>query len=351
MSRTVRVSASKSYDVIIENGSLPRVGEAFLEIGRGKTVCVVSDDKVHPLYGEMVENSLLSAGYKVEKFIIPNGEASKTPENYLRLVSFLAQRALSAGDTVAALGGGVVGDLAGFASATYRRGIGFVQLPTTLLAAVDSSVGGKTAVDLPQGKNLLGAFYQPELVLLDCDTFKTLEKSTFTDGCAEVIKYGMIRDKSLFERLSDTSKAASEDVIYRCVEIKRDVVEADERDTGLRKILNFGHTVGHAIESLSDFGITHGSAVAIGMSVMTAACVKNRLCGEGCLARLTDLLNAYGLPTKTDFTARELANAMTADKKRSGDTIDLIILRDIGECGIRKTAVSELEGFIAGGLE
>lgn len=351
MSETVRVSASKCYDVVIDRNVLDEAGERIRAVNSGSTLCLVTDDTVDGLYGARVENSLAAAGYRVEKFVIPHGEESKSPENYLKLINFMAEKGLSGGDAAVALGGGVVGDLTGFAAATYRRGIGFIQLPTTLLAAVDSSVGGKTAVDLPSGKNLLGAFYQPELVLCDCETFKTLTPETFRDGCAEIIKYGMIKDAALFAKLADTSLAASEGVIRRCVEIKRDVVEADERDTGPRKLLNFGHTVGHAVELLNNYELTHGSAVAVGMAVVVRASVKLGYCGAECRDELIKLIKAYGLPTETGFTAEQLAKAMLADKKRSGKTIDLIIPETIGNCIIQKTPVEELESFVAAGLE
>ncbi len=351
MSEAVRVNVSKSYDVMIDRGVLDRAGEYIRRVNSGSVACLVTDDTVNALYAETVERSLSGAGYRVEKFVIPHGEESKNPENYLKLVRFMADNGLSGSDTAVALGGGVVGDLAGFAAATYRRGIGFVQLPTTLLAAVDSSVGGKTAVDLPEGKNLLGAFYQPELVLCDCETFKTLPHEIFHDGCAEVIKYGMIRDAELLKTLENTESAGGEAVIRRCVEIKRDVVELDERDKGPRKILNFGHTVGHAVELLSRFEITHGSAVAIGMAVITRACARRGICSEKCLGELLALLKAYSLPARCDMNAPELAAAMLADKKRSGSEIDLIVPLEIGSCEVRRAHVSELEGIIADGLE
>lgn len=350
MSEIVKVSASKCYDVVIGRGLLVEAGERIRAVNSGSALCLVTDDTVDGLYGAVVENSLAAAGYRVEKFVIPHGEESKTPENYLKLVSFMAEKGISGGDAAVALGGGVVGDLTGFAAATYRRGIGFIQLPTTLLAAVDSSVGGKTAVDLPAGKNLLGAFYQPELVLCDCDTFKTLPPETLRDGCAEIIKYGMIKDGLLFDRLTDAQSAATESIIRRCVEIKRDVVEADERDKGERKLLNFGHTVGHAVELLSNFSLTHGSAVAVGMAIVVRASVKLGCCGEECRDRLIAMIKDFGLPTETEFTAAELAKAMLADKKRAGSVVDMIIPEKIGRCVIRRTSVDALESFVAAGL-
>ncbi len=350
MNKTVKVSASREYDVVIGSGLLTEAGERIRAVNGGSALCLVSDDTVDALYGEKVENILAAAGYRVEKFVIPHGEESKTPENYLKLVSFMARKGISGGDAAAALGGGVVGDLTGFAAATYRRGIGFIQLPTTLLAAVDSSVGGKTAVDLPEGKNLMGAFYQPQLVLCDTDTFASLPEDTVRDGCGEIIKYGMIKDAGLFHSLRDIPSAMTEDVIARCVEIKRDVVQADERDKGERKLLNFGHTAGHAIELLSGYSLTHGKAVAIGMAIVVRASVKLGICGENCRDLLLEKLKSFGLPTETHHSPAEIAEAMMADKKRSGSTIDLILPEEIGRCVIRKTPVNELESFVAAGM-
>ena len=350
MSRTVTVHASGTYEVRIGRGLLADAGKEIRAVCGGSAACVVTDDRVAPLYADGVERSLAAAGYRVERFTIPNGEASKTPENVLGLIRFLAQKGLTRSDAVVALGGGVVGDLAGFAAATYRRGLGFVQLPTTLLAAVDSSVGGKTAVDLPEGKNLWGAFYQPKLVLCDCDTLATLDPAVLRDGCAEVVKYGVIRDAALFERLQDPAAASSEEVIERCVSIKRDLVELDERDEGPRKLLNLGHTVGHAVELLSGYTVTHGSAVAIGMAIIARMAAKRGLLDAVGAERIAALLHAYGLPTKTDYPAAALVKAMAGDKKRSGSRVDLIVPRRIGECAIVPTAVTELEALVRDGL-
>ena len=351
MNRTIRVEAGGGYDVVIGRGLLREAGERVRAVCRGGAVCLVSDDRVFPLYGETVTESLQAAGFRVETFVFPNGEVSKTPETWLRLTRFLAEKELDGTDAVVALGGGVVGDLAGFAAASYRRGVPLVQLPTTLLAAVDSSVGGKTAVDLPEGKNLLGAFWQPALVLCDGDTFATLPPEVRRDGCAEILKYGMLCAPELLETLLDPERAADGDVIERCVEIKRDIVQRDERDRGERKLLNFGHTVGHAVEKLSGFSVTHGCAVAVGMATVTRAAVSRGLCPAETAETLLSLLERYGLPTHTEFDAAALAQAMRADKKRAGDTVDLIVPRRAGHCEILPTPVSELEAFVAEGLE
>ena len=218
-------------------------------------------------------------------------------------------------DVIIALGGGVVGDLAGFVSSTYLRGIKFVQIPTTLLAAVDSSVGGKTAIDLKAGKNLAGAFYQPQVVLCDYSTLDTLPEEVFNDGCAEVIKYGVIASEELFEKCFKGIKENIEDIIYECVRIKRDIVAKDEFDIGMRQLLNYGHTIGHAIEACSNYEITHGSAVAIGMILITKAAVKLDICGENTLIRLEKLIKLCGLPYDTHYGVSELYEIMLSDKK------------------------------------
>jgi 3-dehydroquinate synthase len=250
---------------------------------------------------------------------------------------------------VFALGGGVVGDLAGLAAALYLRGIKLVQIPTTLLAAVDSSVGGKTAVDLDAGKNLAGAFYQPDLVICDTDTLSTLPKSEFSNGMAEVIKYAAIRDKSLYNALRPPISNLGA-VIARCVEIKRDIVSADERDKGERQLLNFGHTFAHAIEKCSGYKIVHGSAVAIGMAMMTRACLARNICGGDCLEVLLDALDAYGLPAETGYDEDALFSALLSDKKRNHDRITLVVPRGPGRCERLSVTLPKAREFLRLGL-
>ena len=273
--RTIQVNASRSYEIHIGAGLLPEAGEKIRPFCPGGLCAVVTDDIVDGLYADRLEQSLASADLRVVKFVFSHGEQGKNAENYLSLLNFLAENGLTRADCVVALGGGVPGDLAGFAAATYLRGVGFVQIPTTLLAAVDSSVGGKTAIDLPAGKNLAGAFYQPDLVLCDTDTLATLPDKQFRAGCAEVIKYAMLFDAEMFSDLMVSGPAfRPESVIARCVEFKREIVTADEFDRGCRQLLNLGHTVGHAVEKLSGFTVLHGQAVAIGMSVIARACAE-----------------------------------------------------------------------------
>lgn len=343
--KTVTVTASKTYDVLIGSGILSDLGAETAKLGKAKKIAIVSDNNVWPLYGKTASDSLENAGFSVVSFVFPGGEESKNGNTYLELLNCLAQNQLTRSDMIVALGGGVVGDLAGFAAATYLRGIRFIQVPTTLLAAVDSSVGGKTAIDLPAGKNLAGAFCQPSLVLCDIDTLNTLPEEIFRDGCAEVIKYGILYDPSLFAQLEQQGLSFDrEAVIARCVELKRDVVMEDEFDNGARMKLNLGHTIGHGVEAVSNFSISHGKAVAIGMAIVSRAsrCPHND--------RITGILKLFGLPTHTDYDSESLFKCALSDKKRSGGTVNLIIPKKIGQCDIVPTPVEKLQSFIEEGL-
>lgn len=348
--RKVTVSASNVYDIIIEKGILKSAGELVSKVISPCAAAILTDSNVEPLYADAVERSLADAGFETVRFVIPAGEGSKCAESYLAFLSFLAEHGISRSDLIVALGGGVVGDLAGFAAATYLRGVRFVQIPTTLLAMVDSSVGGKTAIDIPQGKNLVGAFYQPSLVLCDPDVLKTLPESIFNDGCAEVIKYGIINDKPLFEKLKSPIWDQIEDIIENCVKNKRDVVNADEKDTGVRQLLNLGHTAAHSIETLSSFEISHGSAVAMGTALVARAAEKMGLCPTVDTEDIIEMLRSYSLPTECPYGAREIAEIALSDKKRNGKSINLIVPFGIGNTQILKTDINDLEAFFAKGL-
>ena len=348
--KKVRVNASRVYDILIENGILDRAGELSATVKKPCRTVILSDSNVAPLYADRLEASLSSAGFEPLRFVITAGEESKSAENYLSLLSFLAENRITRSDCLFALGGGVVGDLCGFCAATYLRGIEFIQIPTTLLAMVDSSVGGKTAIDIPEGKNLVGAFYQPSLVICDSYVLDTLPDTVFADGCAEVIKYGVINDRELYERLRDPIRPQIEEVIERCVCDKRDVVDADERDTGVRQLLNLGHTAAHSIEVLSHFEISHGSAVAIGMAIIMRAAVSLGLCAEDELCDLIDMLKAYGLPVRCSYSARELAEIAMGDKKRTGGEITLVMPYAIGDSRLYRVRIDTLEDIFRRGL-
>ena len=349
--KTITINTSRTYDVLIGQDLLDQVGTYTLERIHPSAVAILSDDTVDKLYGDRVRASFLHTGVRVVSYVFPHGEASKNIRTYAAILNFLAEAKLSRSDLIVALGGGVVGDLAGFAAATYLRGIQLVQIPTTLLAAVDSSVGGKTAIDLDAGKNLAGAFCQPSLVVCDYNTLSTLPSAYFRDGCAEVIKYGMLGDAAFFASLQETMiEKQLETVIATCVSMKRDIVMGDEFDTGTRQLLNFGHTFGHAIEANSRFTISHGSAVAIGMAVMTRAAVKQGLCGSDVLEALLSILKQYQLPTTTAFSAEDLYATTCSDKKISGPSIRLVVPVAIGNCILQSVPVSEVRNWLELGL-
>ena len=348
---TIEVNASKHYTVEIDSGLLPGLGPRIAALGGAQRVCIVSDSNVWPLYGAAADASLHAAGLETCAFVFPAGEASKNGATYLELLTFLAENRLSRSDILVALGGGVVGDLTGFAAATYQRGIRFVQVPTTVLAAVDSSVGGKTAIDLPAGKNLAGAFCQPSLVLCDIDCLATLPDDIFRDGCAEVIKTAILFDEPLFMELVRSGlNFDREAVIAACVRHKRDIVVADEFDRGQRNLLNLGHTFGHAAERLSDFSLSHGKAVAIGTALAARCAVSLGLADQGTATRIMWLLEKFGLPIFTHYSSKALANAALSDKKRSGDSVKLILPKAVGRCAIFPTPIRELESIIQAGL-
>lgn len=349
--QTITVNASRSYCVQIGPGLLDRVGELSAPLVQGRKAAVVSDSNVWLLYGTQVERSLTQAGFQVSVFQFPAGESSKNTATLLELLTFLAREGLSREDPVFALGGGVTGDMGGLAAALYLRGVPCIQLPTTLLAMVDSSVGGKTAVDLPEGKNLVGTFTQPHLVLCDTLTLQTLPAPVMAEGWAEVIKYGMIRSPELLQRLAGEDPAGDlEWVIAHCVTIKRDVVGTDERDTGERQLLNFGHTIGHAIERCGGYSIYHGEGVAMGMAIMTRACVREGLCPKECWTVLESLLDRFHLPKTCSMDKKDLLEAARADKKRRGDAITLIQPEKLGTCVLNKTDYGALSRILERGM-
>lgn len=344
------VQTAKPYSILLERGLLAQTGKHCLPLfPTGTRAMVISDSNVFPLYGETVMDSLRQAGYEACSCVFPAGEQSKllsTVETFFRA---LGENGFTRSDFIVALGGGVTGDMAGFAAATFLRGIDFVQIPTTLLAQVDSSVGGKTGVDLPFGKNLVGAFHQPRLVLIDPDTLSTLPPHFFADGMGEVIKYGCIRRPALFKYLmEEDAREHLEEVIYECVDCKRQVVEADALDKGERMILNFGHTLGHALEKLHGFsGLSHGEAVGIGMVLISKAAERAGLTAPGTSGKIVTLLERYHLPTATDRNMDELAKATALDKKSAGKNLRLILLHDIGDAYIYTIPAADLQMFLS----
>ena len=343
----IDVKASTNSSVLVGENILSSIGQKLLGLKRpGTKVAIISDDNVFPLYGEMVTDSLKSAGFIPVSYTFAHGESSKNLQTYANVLSFLAKERITRSDILVALGGGVVGDLTGFCAASFLRGIPFVQIPTTILAAVDSSVGGKTAVDLPEGKNLVGAFHQPSLVLCDTKTFSTLDARQVACGYAEIIKYGVMCDEELFASLENRC-LTMEEIITRCVEIKRDVVEMDEFDTGERKKLNLGHTIGHAIEILNDFSLNHGEAVACGMVAMAHIAENSGFVMERISDRLIPLLNAYGLPSCCPNHAMEIFSVAASDKKTEGSRITLVIPTKIGDCMLKTVSLQEFSEMLS----
>ncbi|MCI7768375.1 MAG: 3-dehydroquinate synthase [Oscillospiraceae bacterium] len=348
---TITVNASVKYDVIIGGGLLECCGGYIKNVTIADKIAVISDDNVSGIYLDRVKKSLTEAGFEVHSFIFPHGETSKCSDTLNKIYGFLAMNHFTRTDCIAALGGGVTGDMAGYASATYLRGMDFVQLPTSLLAQVDSSVGGKTAIDIPEGKNLVGAFKQPKLVLCDTDALRTLPKDFLIDGMGEVVKYAMIKSAPLFDILMkhdiDSIWEVMEDIITRCVTIKRDVVEADEFDKGERMLLNFGHTLGHSIEQYYHYtGISHGRAVAKGMEMITFLSEKKNLCRNGLTDQLLACLKKYCLDISVEPEAKDLGGACLNDKKRAGSCISVIICSDIGVSSPVKMTVEDFDKFL-----
>ena len=350
--RSVTVKTSATYEVLIGSGLLQKAGEAVKKVISPCKAAIVTDSTVVHLYEETVRKSLTEAGFSVCTFVFPAGEASKNIHTLSHLLEFLAKEEMTRTDMIVALGGGVTGDLAGFGAAVYLRGIPFVQIPTTFLAAIDSSVGGKTAVDLEAGKNLAGAFYQPKLVLCDTDVLQTLPEVVFADGIAEALKYGVLGDAALFEKIAGGDfRQDLEEIIETCVSMKRDVVEEDEFDTGKRQLLNLGHTFGHAIEQKSHFQMTHGHAVAIGMHLIAKAAEAKGIAEKGTAAAIAKALEQNQLPKETEFSPAEVAEGTLRDKKRRGGTIRFVFPKKIGACGIVKIPVEEVEALAKMAME
>ena len=339
----------RSYPIIIEKGLINRVSEEIRKVYKGKKIFIITDDNVNKYYGGKISEELKVSDFEVKLLSLKPGEETKNfntlPIVYNELLDFNLTRS----DLIIALGGGVIGDLAGFVASTYLRGVDFVQIPTSLLAQVDSSVGGKVAVDLDRGKNLVGSFYHPKCVLIDPDVLNTLEDRFFIDGMAEVIKYGCIKDKEFFdylEKMENNQQLINnmEVVIHKCCDIKRQVVENDEKDKGERMLLNFGHTLGHAIEQYYNYTkYSHGEGVAIGMYVISKISEEKGLTKKGTSQRIKDILVKYNLPYELDVKIEETLEAINLDKKKLGNDLNVIILKEIGSSEIYKTTAEFLK--------
>lgn len=350
--REVQITASAQYPVWIGSGLLGQVGQLVRSIKKPCKAAIISDYTTGGLFENKVERSLVRAGYEVSKRSLPPGEQTKTMSRLAEVLEFLGEEGLGRSDLVIGLGGGVIGDLAGFAAAVYQRGIDCVQIPTTFLAAIDSSVGGKTAVDLGAGKNLAGAFHQPAAVICDCDVFRTLPEQVFADGAAEAVKYGVLAGGSLFSLLAQGMESEQgrkpgirpellPEIVEQCVRIKAGIVGRDEFDRGERQLLNLGHTAGHAIEHCSHFSVTHGRAVAIGMAIVSRAAEAKGILEPGGGEQICSALRVQGLPTTTELPLEKVHRASLADKKKTGDTMQIIVPQRIGCCQIQKMSAEE----------
>ncbi len=337
----ITVNASTSYDIIIGRGVRALLCEKLTALFGKAKVCVVCDSNVAPLHPNALTEALVTQGFSVESFVFPAGEQSKTPQTLFSLLEFLAEKQFSRKDVLVALGGGVTGDLTGLASALFMRGMHLVQMPTSLLAMVDSSVGGKTAVNLDAGKNLAGVFRQPELVLCDLDYLNTLPEQDFADGMAEVIKYGVIADSDLFDKVKDGNvKDRMEEIVTACVKIKRDIVSRDEFDNGERAKLNFGHTLAHAIEKESGFSVTHGAAVAMGMVAICAIADTHGFSDVLTLPAVKAAVENNHLSPVSPFSLPTLYEASVGDKKRSGNSITVVLPAEIGKCRLKTLSLA-----------
>ncbi len=353
MSPIITVAEGKypGYDITIEKGILDSIGERVRPLTKATRAAIITDSNVAPLYLKRVVDSFKSAGFEVCSFAFTAGERSKNLETANRIMECFLMGKLTRNDVAVALGGGVTGDLTGFASAIYLRGIDFVQIPTSLLSQVDSSVGGKTGCDLSFGKNLCGAFHNPIAVYIDSDTLSTLPNHYFNDGLTESIKAGSIRLPKLFELLEKGIDNNLDEVVFQSVQMKADIVERDFTEKGERTLLNFGHTLGHAIEKYENFcGHSHGEAVSIGMALITKASEKAGLTKKGTYDRLVKCLKAYHLPTETDIPLEELTNLCTSDKKSVGSSIKLVLISEIGKAFVKEIPWNKLLQFLQEGI-
>ena len=347
--KEIKVRAEKPYSVLIGRELLQQAGAQIRRISKATRCVIVSDSNVAPLYEETLTRSLKEAGFSAETYVFPAGEASKCADTYLSLLRFLAERELTKSDLLIALGGGVTGDMTGFAAATYLRGVDYVQIPTSLLAMVDSSVGGKTAIDLDTYKNYVGVIYQPKVVLCDPQLLQTLPREYFLDGCGEILKYAVLGDPELFSiLLHDGTQFPEEEVIARCVAQKEAFVAADEFESGRRQMLNLGHTLGHAVEVLSNYTQSHGSSVAAGLCMIARASAKDGLCAREEADKIETAARALGLPTGTDAPLDKLLAAARSDKKRRSDTITCVVPRKIGSCELRTMSLADFGRFTEG---
>lgn len=342
--KTIKVNlGERSYNINIEKGLRKNIGENINRVFSGKKIAIITDEIVNSYYGDEVENLIKKEGYDTKRIILPPGEKTKSFNTLPHIYNQLLEFKLTRSDLILTLGGGVIGDLGGFVAATFLRGVSFIQFPTSLLAQVDSSVGGKVGVDLDKGKNLIGAFHHPKAVFIDSEMLETLEDRFFIDGMGEVIKYGCVLDKNLFKKLNsfkdkEEFMESIDEVIFTCCDIKREIVENDEKDTGERMILNFGHTLGHAIEKYFNYEkYTHGEGVALGMYEITKLSEKKGITKVGTAEEIRDILEKYKLPYEIHLEEKDkIIETISLDKKNLNNVLNLIILEEIGKGKIIK---------------
>ena len=347
----ITVNGSTSYNVIIEHGILDRVGSLMRDEIAGEKALIVTDSNVAALYLKTVNLSLRAAGYEVYSYTLEPGDQTKSLLSYIDILSVLADKSFSGTDVIVALGGGMIGDLAGFAGSTYKRGMRIAQIPTSLLAAVDASVGGKTAVNLPSGKNQVGTFCNPSIVICDPDVMHTLSDEDLHEGYAEIIKYGILSGEAI---LNSLRKAVADgdyaDVIRRSVTIKRDVVQMDEKDKDFRQYLNLGHLVGHAIEASSDYEISHGQAVAEGLAIEARCAAMSGFIEMSSYLEITALLEEFNFGISKNYSWDELQPYLVRDKRLRDGCIDIILPYKVGQCYMRHLEASRLHDYIQRGL-
>ena len=340
--KRITIKTNNPYDILIESGALSRVGEFLTEIYSPRKVCVIADSTAGSLYSKCVMDSLADAGFSPSRVLFPAGEHSKNLTTYANVIEALASENLSRMDVVLSLGGGVVADIAGFVAGTYMRGIDLVHVPTTLLSAMDASVGGKAAVNLREGKNLAGVFWSPRMVICDPETFKNLRESQIQDALSEGVKNAVVSDAGLISKIREGDL---EYLLERSLSIKKSLIEVDEQDLSLRRLLSFGHTVGHCVEKASSYSISHGQAVAIGMVAEAKAAFSMGYTKTDISSELAGILRDIGLPTELRYSAEELFPLALVDKKISGDTISIVVPESIGKCTVRKITLAELSEF------
>lgn len=348
--KEIQIQTNSPYSVFVGKKLLFQTPQWIKSIIRSKEIVIVSDSNVYPLYGSKLKSLLEKSGYHVFSFTFPSGEASKQMETAMMLYHFLAEHNIKRSDLLIALGGGVVGDLTGFVAATYLRGINYIQIPTTLLAQIDSSVGGKTAINLPDGKNLVGAFYQPRMVLCDISLLSTLSPKILADGMAEAIKYAaLFSEKLLYQIQTISIDSLLPRLVPKCIQFKKEIVEQDEQDTNMRNLLNFGHTLGHAVEKIFHYDTyTHGQAVSLGMILITASSEQQGLTQIGTTEILRQALTRYYLPIEISLSPELLYQQSLKDKKRQSDKITLSLIRKIGEGFLFPISLEEYHKLITG---